>query len=263
MGFASCRASSRSRAWATEPSVDKAWAAAEELAGGGGGLRAFPRGYNAVMENFEIDWLRPVPLLPLPNCVLFPGVVQPLHIFEPRYKTMVADALDGSGLLALALLKEGWEPNYYDKPLIHSMTCIGKIVAHEKVEDGKYNLLLHGVARARVIGEEHERPYRLAKMEAVEFPAPESPPTAALQFQRKVLRELFSKTALKELTVASSLEAFTLVQDVATKQRLLEELDPLKRGELLMRELILLAKMLEGQRPHQDGQEWPPTCSSN
>jgi Lon protease-like protein len=231
------------------------------------------------MENFEIDWLRPVPLLPLPNCVLFPGVVQPLHIFEPRYKTMVADALDGSGLLALALLKEGWEPNYYDKPLIHSMTCIGKIVAHEKVEDGKYNLLLHGVARARVIGEEHERPYRLAKMEAVEFPAPESPPTAALQFQRKVLRELFSKTALKELTVASSLEAlfeeslgagrlvdalsFTLVQDVATKQRLLEELDPLKRGELLMRELILLAKMLEGQRPHQDGQEWPPTCSSN
>jgi uncharacterized protein len=231
------------------------------------------------MENVHIDWNRPIPLFPLPNCVLFPGVVQPLHIFEPRYKQMISDTLDGPGLIALGLLKEGWEKNYYGTPSIHEITCIGKIVAHEQVEDGKYNLLLHGVTRARVRGEEKQGAYRMATLEPVEDSSPNSPPPAAMQLQRKVLRELFSKTALKDLTVAASLEAlfdesfgagrlvdalsFTLVQDVATKQRLLEETDLLKRGELLMQELVLLAKMLEDQGQRKEESGWPPACNSN
>jgi Lon protease-like protein len=231
------------------------------------------------MENLHIDWSRPIPLFPLPNCVLFPGVVQPLHIFEPRYKEMIANALDGPGLLALGLLKEGWEKNYHGKPPVHEILCLGKIVAHEQVEDGKYNLLLHGVARARMIGEDAKGAYRTANLQPVEESSPQLPPSVALQLQRKVLRELFSKTALKELTITASLEAlfeeslgagrlvdalsFTLVQDVAMKQRLLEELDPLKRGERLMRELVLLATMLEGQGPHHEESGWPPACSSN
>jgi Lon protease-like protein len=233
------------------------------------------------MDIVEIDWHRAVPLLPLPNCVLFPGVVQPLHIFEPRYKQMISEALDGSGLVAIALLKEGWEQNYNGTPAVHAMTCVGKIIAHERLEDGRFNLLLHGLARGRIVREEMRGLYRRALMETVEPAASDAPPKAAMQLQQKVLRELFSKTALKDLTITASLDAlfhdslgadgagrlvdslaFTLVQDVATKQRLLEELNPLKRGEYLMRELVLLAKMLENQRPHGD-KEWPPAYSPN
>src|SRR5208283_3284513 len=85
-----------------------------------------------------------VPLFPLPSVVLFPRAVLPLHIFEQRYKTMVADTLAGSRLIAMGLLLPGWERNYHGRAAIESVVCIGKILAHEKLPDGKYNLLLQG-----------------------------------------------------------------------------------------------------------------------
>src|SRR5262249_18430669 len=98
--------------------------------------------YNDPMNTSPIHFDRAIPLFPLPNCVLFPGVVQPLHIFEPRYRDMMEDALEDQSALVMALLKPGWEKHYYACPAIHDTACVGRIIAHERLDDGKYNLFL-------------------------------------------------------------------------------------------------------------------------
>src|SRR5947209_4114241 len=85
-----------------------------------------------------------VPLFPLPNVVLFPRAVLPLHIFEERYRAMMADALAGDRQVAMALLKPGWEKNYYARPAIEPVVCLGRILSHERLPDGCYNFLLQG-----------------------------------------------------------------------------------------------------------------------
>src|SRR5205085_1976564 len=87
-------------------------------------------------------------LFPLPNVVLFPQVVQPLHIFEPRYREMTADALADDRLIAMALLQPGWEADYEGRPPIHPICCLGRIFAEKHLPDGRYNLLLRGLTRA-------------------------------------------------------------------------------------------------------------------
>src|SRR5690606_13957053 len=99
------------------------------------------------------DFSGRVRLFPLPNLVLFPHVVQPLHIFEPRYCEMLMDALAGDRLIAMALLQQGWEHNYLARPAIASVCCIGKIISHAPTEDQRHNILLVGVKRARIVTE--------------------------------------------------------------------------------------------------------------
>src|SRR5947209_5720417 len=111
--------------------------------------------------------LTAVPLFPLPNVVLFPRAVLPLHIFEERYKVMTADALDGDKQIAMALLQSGWEKNYYERPAIEQVVCIGTIVSHERLPDGKYNFLLQGHSRAiieREVPRDDSTPYRRADL---------------------------------------------------------------------------------------------------
>ena len=86
-------------------------------------------------------------LFPLPNVVLFPHVVQPLHIFEARYRQMTADALEDDRLIAMALLRQGWESDYESQPDIHSVVCLGRIVGEQRLADGRYNLWLRGLRR--------------------------------------------------------------------------------------------------------------------
>jgi Lon protease-like protein len=111
------------------------------------------------------DRVLAVPLFPLPNVVLFPRAILPLHIFEERYKTMTADALAGERLVAMALLKPGWEKNYHQRPAIEPVVCVGKIVNWERLADGKYNFLLQGRMRAKIIREESSGPYRIARVQ--------------------------------------------------------------------------------------------------
>src|SRR5437868_2125854 len=96
------------------------------------------------------DRLEAVPLFPLPNVVLFPRAVLPLHIFEERYKVMTAETLMGGRQVAMALLKPGWAKNYYHKPAIEPVVCVGTILTFERLPDGKYNFLLQGHTRARM-----------------------------------------------------------------------------------------------------------------
>ena len=89
-----------------------------------------------------------VKLFPLPNLVLFPGVIQPLHIFEPRYRRLMDDAVNSDQLIAMAKLKSesGLEQH---EPEVHDTICIGKIVTHAELPDGRFNLLLLGAQRRR------------------------------------------------------------------------------------------------------------------
>src|SRR5687767_135460 len=107
-----------------------------------------------------------VPLFPLPNVVLFPRAVLPLHIFEERYKAMTRHALEGEQRIAMALLRPGWEKCYYGRPAIEPVVCVGTILTHELLPDGCYNFLLHGTTRARVVREfSCETPYRVATLQ--------------------------------------------------------------------------------------------------
>ncbi len=112
-------------------------------------------------------------LFPLPNLVLFPGVVQGLHIFEPRYRHMVTDALAGDSLIAIVLLKPGWEEEYDAAPAIESVACLGRIGWHETLADGRFNLRLRGLSRVRILEEIlGDHPYRTARVELIAETAP-------------------------------------------------------------------------------------------
>jgi uncharacterized protein len=112
-------------------------------------------------------------LFPLPNLVLFPGVVQGLHIFEPRYRQMTADALADDSLIALVMLKPGWEEEYEERPTIERVACLGRIGWHEPLPDGRYNLRLRGLVRARIVEEvTSDLPYRTARVEWIAETAP-------------------------------------------------------------------------------------------
>lgn len=111
-------------------------------------------------------------LFPLPNLVLFPHVIQGLHIFETRYRQMTADALAGDKYIAIVMLKEDADETA-DRPAIEQVACLGEIIWHEKLPDGRYNLRLRGVCRARIIEEiSSDQPYRSAHVELLPDTAP-------------------------------------------------------------------------------------------
>ncbi len=104
-----------------------------------------------------------VPLFPLPNAVLFPGVPLPLHIFEPRYRAMVRDVQRGEAkLIGMVLLRGEWRRDYYGSPEIYAVGCAGRLVSVEPLADGRYNILLHGVREFAVVAERSQHPYREA-----------------------------------------------------------------------------------------------------
>jgi uncharacterized protein len=106
-----------------------------------------------------------LPLFPLPNVVLFPNVFLPLHIFEPRYREMVADAAASDRMIGMVLLRPGWERDYEGRPPIYPIGCSGVMTHVERLPDGRYNIVLRGLERFRILEENHERSYRRADVE--------------------------------------------------------------------------------------------------
>ncbi len=112
--------------------------------------------------------MRRIPLFPLPGVVLMPGTMLPLHIFEPRYRAMVADALAGDRTIGMAMLYPGWEAaGEGQDPRIYPVGGGGEIIESEELEDGRYNILLEGRFRYRVLEETPSGPYRVARVEEV------------------------------------------------------------------------------------------------
>jgi len=111
-----------------------------------------------------------IPIFPLSDVVLFPGVFLPLHIFEPRYRQMVADALAGDRVIGMALLRPGWESDYEGRPAVYQTGCAGVITHAEQLSDGRYNIVLKGLAKFRLLDEDASRQYRLAHVESLSEP---------------------------------------------------------------------------------------------
>ncbi|MEO8258142.1 MAG: LON peptidase substrate-binding domain-containing protein [Acidobacteriota bacterium] len=131
-----------------------------------------------------------LPIFPLPNVVLFPNVFLPLHIFEPRYREMVADALDNDRMIGMVLLKPGWEHDYEGRPRIYPIGCSGVITHADRQTDGRFNIVLRGVERFRVVEEDNSRSYRRALIDPVLERTLEPEDRAILRRQRSKLEAL-------------------------------------------------------------------------
>jgi Lon protease-like protein len=215
-------------------------------------------------------------LFPLPNVVLFPGVMQPLHIFEPRYREMVADAMDSDRLITMVLLKPGYEDDYEGSPPIHEIGCLGQIVHHEFQDDGRSNLILRGLTRVRIDSEEfNDRLYRTAGVSILEDEYPPEGPEAVSDAVRCVLESMIEILTLvgrsadaQKIAGASEVPAGRICDlachclgfDVAVKQSLLAEQSVARRAETLLAWMLALLKTIQRRAdPHGH----PPEFSQN
>jgi len=150
-----------------------------------------------------------VRLFPLPNLVLFPHVVQGLHVFEPRYRQLLTDALAGDRLIGLVLLQPGWEEQYEESPAIEPVACLGRIGWHEKLPDGRFNLRLRGLSRVGLTEEvPSDRLYRLARAELIPDVCP------ADMHRLKLLRKSLADAVLPRF--AGDAAALQQLQDLFT-----------------------------------------------
>ncbi len=108
-----------------------------------------------------------IPIFPLPDAVLFPGVFLPLHIFEPRYRQLVSDALLGDRIIGMVLLKPGWRDDYHGRPPVYPIGCAGLITHAEAAGDGRYNIVLRGLQKFALVDESGDRSYRLGHVRMV------------------------------------------------------------------------------------------------
>jgi hypothetical protein len=108
-----------------------------------------------------------IPLFPLPEVVLFPDTTRPLLIYEPRYRAMVADALETNKIIGMVRLRPGYEKDYEGRPPIEAVGCAGVIEDYQKLPDGRYAILLRGLTTFRIVSEDQRKPYRLARIEAI------------------------------------------------------------------------------------------------
>lgn len=151
-----------------------------------------------------------LPIFPLPNVVLFPNVFLPLHIFEARYREMVADALASDRLIGMVLLRPGWERDYEGRPPVYPIGCSGVITHVERLADGRYNIVLRGLERFRIAGEEDGKAYRRASIE----PLVERPLAAD---ERQVVRN--TRARLEALLAATLRRAHPEAPDAAPDLR--------------------------------------------
>jgi Lon protease-like protein len=214
-------------------------------------------------------------LFPLPNLVLYPHVMQPLHIFEERYREMVEDALAGDKLIAMAVLEPGWEDEYDSRPPVAEHACLGKIVAHHRLADGRYNLLLLGVQRVRIVRElDPLRSFRQAKVELVEDCYDFETGAERKRVQEKLIsafrKHLPCACQLPEqleemlsshlpLGLLTDLAAYALPLESGVKQQLLAECRVSARAEILLSQVEKLV-VAAAATPRL---KYPPSFSDN
>jgi Lon protease-like protein len=184
-----------------------------------------------------------VPIFPLPGAILFPRSQLPLHIFEPRYREMVRDAIDGSGRIAMI------QPHRLDddnQAPLYAVGCVGELVGVEELEDGRFNIVLLGSNRFRLIGESKvDAAYRCADVDIEAFDDEEPPPLPMVQraeVEREARRLGDAMGLAVDWEAVSRLDDEMLVNaisqvapfDVGAKQALLEQASLDGRADLLV-----------------------------
>lgn len=223
-----------------------------------------------------------VRLFPLPNLVLYPHVMQPLHIFEDRYREMLEDALAGDQLITMAVLEAGWETDYESRPPISEYACLGKVVAHHRLDDGRYNVLLLGLQRVQIIKELAPlRSFRRARVELIDDICDFSSTCDRKKVQDELLSafrthlpcscdmpEQFENmlTGQLPLGLLTDLAAYALPLAPEAKLQLLGEAGIRRRTEILLREVKNLTRAANQNPPRASKKSsliFPPAFSDN
>jgi Lon protease-like protein len=177
-----------------------------------------------------------IPIFPLPNVVLFPNVFLPLHIFEPRYRQMTAESLAGDRIVGMVLLRPGYEPDYDGAPPVYATGCSGLITHAEKLEDGRYNVVLRGIEKFAIDHEELPAPGRLYRSAII---TPINEMIAAgerdqLRTERKKLQQLLAP--LFSGTLDGRLSDNMPDEDLVNALAQYLEFDPMEKLALLERQ---------------------------
>lgn len=176
-----------------------------------------------------------IPLFPLPSVVLFPNVFLPLHIFETRYREMVAETLAEDRIIGMVLLKPGWQGDYDARPPIYPVGCAGLITHSEKLDDGRYNIVLRGLEKFVVRREEQDdRSYRRAHIDPMMEPLHDVD-RALIRDQRRRLETLLGPTTEGTAIEARMPPAMPDEELVNALAQYLD-LEPVERQALLERE---------------------------
>jgi len=215
-------------------------------------------------------------VFPLPNMVMFPHVMQALHIFEPRYRQLLEESLANDRLIALGVLAPGWESDYEGRPALHPTACLCRVATHQRTDQGTSNVLLLGVRRLRLGRElpsqETGKLFRVVEAEILEDAAPSDiSMSAAVGLQRELLAA-FKRAMPKmpdaydqldqllgnqiSLGMLSDIVSYTIELDMNWKLRLLAECDVVRRTQLLL-------EALSGRTPGTPGRPFPPLFSQN
>jgi hypothetical protein len=196
-----------------------------------------------------------IPIFPLEDVMLFPDMSVPLHIYEPRYKAMVADALKGNRIIGMVLLRPGYEKDYERSPSVFAIGCAGVISEVQELADGEYNIVLGAVTKYRITREEASRPYRVAHVTAIADPLGEAD-RPALHARRLRLEQLIKDSGGRTglVGIPANISDERLVNgmsqlahiDELERERLLEAPNPLVRAELLIE---ILEKSMADRQP--------------
>ena len=182
-----------------------------------------------------------IPIFPLQDIMLFPGASRPLHIFEPRYREMVADALEGDRIIGMVMLRAGYEDEYAGNPPIYDVGCAGVITNVQRLEDGRYNIVLSGLVKFRITSEDQSRSYRVAEIDAIPEPLDDAG-RDALRGHRPLLLELLASVAPDQEPTPDELPDEMLVNGLSQflgmsaldRLDLLRQEGPLARAEALI-----------------------------
>ena len=198
------------------------------------------------------DFSGKMPIFPLPNVVFFPHTFLPLHIFEERYRAMVADATNGEKLICMALLKPGYEDDYEGSPHIHTVGTVGFMPMKKDHADGTSDILLVGMDKVKIKEITSDMPYRVAEVEILHDVEGESDPEA---LQEKIFQQFNVLNDDNLLSAATQFFSEGLDFEMAVnlvishleiegeeKQKLLE------LGDLSLRAKVLLQYLESGLR---------------
>ena len=173
--------------------------------------------------------------------MLFPDIVRPLHVFEPRYQALVADALEGDRIIGMVMLEPGHEAEYEGRPPIYPIGTAGVITDVNMYSDGRYDIALRGLVRFRILREDESRTYRLAGIEALPDRFDEHDRNALGELRAHLLQVLEEQAianqqppaSLSDVDLVNVLSQF-LVMEPTERQTLLEREGPLERAEALI-----------------------------
>jgi Lon protease-like protein len=238
-------------------------------------------------DTIMVDFNRPIPLFPLSCVSLLPHAVQGLHVFEPRYRQMVEDALRKmragnlltAGPIAMAVVGGKFVDTIGALPKLRPAVCVGQIVQHEQLKDGRHNIVLHGVCRARIkeIQEPCEsKAYRTATLYPID-PPNQMPPK--MKAARKVLQELLHRPLLQRLSSVKKVAEWAdrrdmpthavielvgaaMLRDEQARYHLLSCGNPWERVQLVANEIARLEGVVAAADA-QGTQHWPKGLSWN